>query len=187
MAIAEPIILEDSDLQEQKETIKKAPEVLFVGGLVSDLINPAYLNMLHSVGLYDLSEQLSNLSETLGKQDNKDPRITNSDTRKLPYPNDSFDIVAVESSIANGPAEGRYKSFQEIYRVLKVGGYFIGKDLSMGTVGESVAERLHEMFYEESQRYFVEQSGAFEIIGEWKRKSDENTHRSYSFVAKKLE
>ncbi len=64
----------------------------------------------------------------------------NADTTKLPFPNETFDIVAFKSVLGALQSENRQKeSLQEIYRVLRPGGVLLFAENLQGS-------KLHQLF-----------------------------------------
>lgn len=95
----------------------------------------------------EVSERAIHITKEKLSYSNKDSKLSLFDGEKLPYEEDFFDVVVAWQVLYYNDLEGLYSSLNEINRVLKKGGLFIGTMCATGDVSHEQSTKISPMVY----------------------------------------
>ena len=118
-----------------------------------------YLSKLadENTQIYAVDFSLPMLSKSFSKPGNEKIKYVLSDIKKLPFDDNTFDIVTITFATRNINLNRKIliHSFSEFYRVLKPGGYFINLETSQP--GSKVIKKLFHLY----TKLFVKPVGSY--------------------------
>jgi ubiquinone/menaquinone biosynthesis C-methylase UbiE len=97
------------------------------------------------VGLYDISKEILEIADRRIRENGLEHRVETvyGNVEKIDKPDESVDLIVSRGSVFFW--ENRVKAFEEIYRVLKAGGYaYIGGGFGNKTLKEEIDKKMLE-------------------------------------------